>query len=479
MVPSRRIEVVILAVGMTAFVAIAGLLAIAHARDGMRRLRAMAPRTRSEVYRLTVAAFAVSVFLASAPRLLQLPVDWWLVASLGVGGILALEFPLHISLSVKVSVASAVFFAALLLLPVWQAAALVGALQACDITIAAFRKVRATRETPPVRAIATNVAFNGGQAYLSTLAAGIPLSAAGVSAHTGLHQPVDAASVLLAAVLMYAVNIFLVSLAVGLATSRSPFPLFLNTQRLVYVQFAALYVIGTLAAFAAVRWPWTPVLGIVPGVLAYQSLKERIGLRRDAMRALERMADEVDRRDPYTFNHSQRVAVYAHAIARKMGFTSAEVELVELAAKVHDIGKIRIPDTILLKPDRLTAEERRVMETHPRLGFDILKPFSDFAKVLDLVLTHHERYDGLGYPNGTVGRRLLLIAQVIPVADSLDAMTTARAYRAARSWDAALEELRRGAGTQWNPQVVEAALAVLGRPERVESRRHVQVPATA
>jgi HD-GYP domain-containing protein (c-di-GMP phosphodiesterase class II) len=87
--------------------------------------------------------------------------------------------------------------------------------------------------------------------------------------------------------------------------------------------------------------------------------------------------------------------------------------------------------------------------------------------VLDLVLAHHERYDGLGYPNGTVGRRLLVIAQIIPVADSLDAMTTARAYRSARSWSSAMEELRRGAGTQWNPHVVDAALAVLSQEERV------------
>jgi HD-GYP domain-containing protein (c-di-GMP phosphodiesterase class II) len=140
-----------------------------------------------------------------------------------------------------------------------------------------------------------------------------------------------------------------------------------------------------------------------------------------------------------------------------------------VAAKVHDIGKIRIPDSILLKPAKLTDEERRVMETHPRLGFDILRALSEYEKVLDLVLTHHERYDGRGYPNGTIGRRLLLIAQIIPVADSLDAMTSARAYRPARSWDAALEELRRGAGTQWNPRVVEAALVALGQPAATDA----------
>jgi len=244
----------------------------------------------------------------------------------------------------------------------------------------------------------------------------------------------------------------------------------------VYVQFAGLYLVGALAAFGAVRWPWIPVFSIIPGVLIYHSLKQRIELRDEGMRAMERMAAEVDRRDPYTFQHSQRVAIYAHAIGRKLGLAAAEIEVVALAAKVHDIGKIRIPDSILLKPGRLTADEKRVMETHPRLGFDILRQFSDYAKVLDLVLTHHERYDGLGYPNGTVGRRLVLLAQIIPVADSIDAMTSARAYRGARSWPSAMAELRHGAGRQWNPQVVEAALAVLSQEEE---RVGAMMPAVA
>ena len=423
----------------------------------------MAPRRRSELYRLGVGAVALAIFVTTLGRLQAGGLEWWLVASLSATGLLALEFPLHISLSVKVSVASAVFFAAVLLLPVAQAAALVGALQALDISVAAVRKIRRTRERPPLRAIAINLLFNGGQAYLSALIGGLLLQSAGVSARTGLAGAEGALALVAAAVVMYGVNIFLVSLAVALATSRSPFPLFLNTQRLVYVQFASLYLLGAVAAFASARFSWLPLLAIVPATLVYHSLRQRVEMRRDAMRAMERMADEVDRRDPYTFNHSQRVAVYTHAIARKLGFSPAEVDLLELAAKVHDIGKIRVPDSILLKPAALTPAERRVMETHPRLGYDILRPLSDYHKVLDLVLTHHERYDGRGYPNGTVGRRLLLIAQVIPVADSLDAMTTARAYRGPKPWASAMEELRRGAGTQWNPQVVEAAVAVLSQ----------------
>ena len=411
----------------------------------------MTPRQRSELFRLGVGLVAVGTLAATAGRLAGGRFDWWLVAALVLAGVLALAFPLQINLSTKMSVASAVFFAAVLLLPAWGAAVLVASLQAADVCRAAVRRVRSTGEKPPLRAIGTSVIFNGGQAFLSTLAAGLVL-------HSGLPW---VPAVIAAAAVMHAVNVGLVSTAVALGTSRSLASTILGSQRNVYVQSATLYLLGAGAAVAWMWLGWPALVVIAPAVLVYQSLRQRIEMRREAMRAMERMADEVDRRDPYTFNHSQRVAIYVHAIARRLALSGSEIELLEVAAKVHDIGKIRIPDSILLKPAKLTPEERREMERHPRLGFDILRPISEYEKVLDLVLTHHERYDGRGYPNGAVGRRLLLIAQIIPVADSLDAMTTARAYRPARSWDAALEELRRGAGTQWNPRVVEAAIAAL------------------
>ena len=476
MQPSRRIELVLLSFAAVVFVAAALITSVDGARNALTRLRAMSPRRRSEVFRLAVGVIAIVIALFSADRVGGRNADWWLIASLALTAILALEFPLHVNINTKVSVASAVFFAAVLLLPVWQAALLVGALQATDICIAAARKVRATRERPPMRAVVINIVFNGGQAYLAALAAGGLLAATGVSAR-GFGSARDVVVLAAAAGVMYGINVLLVALAVAFATARSPMTLFLETQRVVYVQFAALYLVGALAAFGAARWPWIPLFSIIPGVLAYHSLKQRIEMRHEGMRAMERMASEVDRRDPYTFQHSQRVAVYAHAIARKLGLTAAEIEIVALAAKVHDIGKIRIPDSILLKPGKLTADERRVMETHPRLGFDILRQFSEYGKVLDLVLSHHERYDGLGYPNGTVGRRLLLIAQIIPVADSIDAMTTARAYRRALSWPSAMDELRRGAGTQWSPLVVDAALAVLSQEERAGALKPAAAPA--
>ena len=439
----------------------------------------MAPGRRSEIYRLAVGLAAAALFTATFSLLAGVAVDGWVIATLAAGGLLALRFPLHVSLSEKISVAAAVFFAAVLLLPVAQAAALVAAISGVDIAIAATRRVVANREKPPLGVVALSLFFNASQLYFSAWAAGLVLLAAGVTASGGINRGQDALAVIAAAAAFYVTNHVLVATAVAFGTSRNPLAIMRTTQKVVLAQFAILYLIGAIAAYAAARWPWLLALTVVPAVLAYHSLRQRIEIRRDAMRAMERMADEVDRRDPYTYQHSQRVAIYAHAISRRLGFNGPEVQMIELAAKVHDIGKIRIPDAVLLKPGKLTDAERRVMETHPRLGFDILKPFSEYAKVLDLVLTHHERYDGRGYPNGTVGRRLLLIAQVIPVADSFDAMTSARAYRGARTWESALEELRRGAGTQWNPQVVQAAVAALAQEERAPAEHASPVPVMA
>ena len=138
---------------------------------------------------------------------------------------------------------------------------------------------------------------------------------------------------------------------------------------------------------------------------------------------------------------------------------------------MHDPGKVGVPDAVLLKNGQLTPEERAEMERHPQLGYEILSELSEYGRVRELVLTHHERYDGLGYPHRVESRPLPLMAQIIPVADSFDAMTSARPYREAMSIAAAATILERGAGTQWNPTVVAVALASLqGAPVPVPQR---------
>jgi len=355
----------------------------------------MAPRRLVELYRLAVVLGAAGLFIAGLPRVGVHQIEWWPVLSLLVAGILAGQFPLRVSLSQKVSVDSAVFFAAVLLLPAWQAAAVVAVTQAIDVVIAAARKMRASKERLPMGEVGWSLLFNAGQLYVASLAAGLCLGLGGVTAHSAITN-ITVAFTVGAAVVMYGLNILLVSTAIALSSRRSVLTIFLNTHHAVGLQFASLYLVGAATALGAVRFPWVAALSLLPAALAYGSMKRRIQLTRETVRAVEKMADEVDARDPYTFQHSQRVATYSKAIGRELGLSTAEVELVELSAKVHDIGKIRIPDSILLKPDRLTDAERHVMETHPRLGFEILSQFSAYEKVLELVLTHHERYDGRG-----------------------------------------------------------------------------------
>lgn len=326
----------------------------------------MAPRRRSDLYRLAVGLTAVVVFLSGgvgAGAAWAWPAGW-LAATLAVAGLLALRFPLHISVSVKVSVATAVWFSAVLLLPARQAAALVGATMAANVAFASFRRAWATREKPPLGTIALLLLFNAGQGCLAVLAAGLVLSSLGASALSQL-TPLSAAAIVAAAVAMYMTNVVLVSTAVALATSRGLLSVLRNSHRLVMGQFASLYLVGAAAAFAAVSLPWLLALSLAGAFLVYRSWRNRIELRQESVRAMERMADEVDRRDPYTYQRQQRVARYSRAIASKLRLSAAEIELIELAAKVHDIGKIRIPDSILLKAGTLTADERRVMETHP------------------------------------------------------------------------------------------------------------------
>jgi putative nucleotidyltransferase with HDIG domain len=177
------------------------------------------------------------------------------------------------------------------------------------------------------------------------------------------------------------------------------------------------------------------------------------------------MADVVDRRDPYTFEHSQSVADHAVRTARRLRLPDKEVELIRLAARVHDLGKIAIPDEVLHKQGRLTEAEFELMKKHPQTGAEILAKFPEYKRGRELVLAHHERMDGLGYPRGLAGAAIALGARIIAVADSWDAMTSDRPYRKALASDVALGELLRGRGTQWDADVVDAfAETLAGQP---------------
>ncbi len=187
----------------------------------------------------------------------------------------------------------------------------------------------------------------------------------------------------------------------------------------------------------------------------YQELKETFY---ETARAL---AETIEMRDPYTGGHTQRVMQYSMAIGRAMDLPARELERLQLAAILHDIGKIGIRDEILLKNDRLSPEELKIMNGHAELGSRALMGVRQMKEIIPGVRGHHEKFDGTGYPDGLKGPGIDLIARIIAVADTYDAMTTDRPYRKALSREIAVGELRRHAGTQFDGEIAEQFISIL------------------
>lgn len=173
------------------------------------------------------------------------------------------------------------------------------------------------------------------------------------------------------------------------------------------------------------------------------------------------LAATIDAKDPYTYGHSQRVTEYALLGATSLSLPSEELKVIEHAGILHDIGKIAVSDSILCKPAPLTPDEWQIIRTHPRAGAEIISNVPFLEEARNLILDHHERYDGTGYPNKLHCDDIPVGARLLAVADAFDTMTTDRAYRAALSIDYAIEELRRCAGKQFCPDAVEAFIAGL------------------
>jgi diguanylate cyclase (GGDEF)-like protein len=178
-------------------------------------------------------------------------------------------------------------------------------------------------------------------------------------------------------------------------------------------------------------------------------------------RAAASLAKAVDARDAYTGSHSERVGDLAARIARRLGADEPQAELTRLAASLHDLGKLAIPEEILRKPGALNAAERLVIERYPQIGFRMLESLG-VEPIADWVLHHHERWDGAGYPHGLRGKQIPLGARIIFVADAYDAMTSERVYRRSLSPQEAIAELERCAGSQFDPAVVDALADELG-----------------
>ena len=196
--------------------------------------------------------------------------------------------------------------------------------------------------------------------------------------------------------------------------------------------------------------------------VANAELRQR--LRRAYVGTIELLADAVETKDTYTHGHCRRVSHYARLVASRMDLPERDVKLACLAALLHDIGKIGVSDTLLNKPGSLLPEERTIIQQHARLGHDLLEGLPGLDEVAGAVLWHHEWYDGSGYPDGLAGEAIPQVARIVGVVDAYCAMIDKRSYKPSRTADEACAELKRCAGTQFDPQVVDAAVGVLATP---------------
>jgi HD-GYP domain-containing protein (c-di-GMP phosphodiesterase class II) len=184
--------------------------------------------------------------------------------------------------------------------------------------------------------------------------------------------------------------------------------------------------------------------------------ERELALRASYESTVRALADAVEARDAYTARHAERVAAYGLEIARACGMDADEDPDLEFGFLLHDIGKIAISDAILYKPGRLTHDERDAMRRHPLIGEEIVRGIDFLAGARQVVRSHHERWDGAGYPDRLAGKRIPLAARVFAVADTFDALTSDRPYRAAASFRDARRVIAGAAGTQFDPAVAEA-----------------------
>lgn len=186
----------------------------------------------------------------------------------------------------------------------------------------------------------------------------------------------------------------------------------------------------------------------------------------------------LDAKDHYTFGHSMRVAYFSLVTGAEAGLTSEEMYELELSAIFHDIGKIGTPDAVLNKPSRLTEDEFNIMKQHPEHSWEILQDFNHFEKIATIARSHHERYDGKGYPQNLKGDEIPVAARIILIADTFDAMTSTRPYRKGLSYEVAFAELIQFSGSQFDPKMVELFIEGM-RKEALKNEEEFFIPLMA
>jgi len=269
---------------------------------------------------------------------------------------------------------------------------------------------------------------------------------------------VELVATLLGSVAYFALNLIFVSAIVFFRGGRS-IREFLGRAETsnIYANLVTLAPLGWLMAQMYQTSWWTTLLFALPLYTTRVAYHRFVEMRDMFTQTIGALAEAVDKRDPFTSKHSQNVRMISVDIGREMRVSAAELEALEWGGLLHDVGKIGVPDNILLKQERLTREERMVMNAHPVLGAEIIAPVNRLAAELPIIRHHHEWFNGSGYPDRLMGDEIPKLARILHVADAFEAMTAARPYRMTPlTNEQALSELRKFAGIQFDPVMVDA-----------------------
>lgn len=267
---------------------------------------------------------------------------------------------------------------------------------------------------------------------------------------------------ILCALTYFVVNTGTTSIAIGLHERTSPLRSWTANYRWMVVNYLGLGVFGVLMALIYLKiGSWGAALFLVPLLIARYVFKLYIDIKEEHWQTITALMSAVDAKDGYFGGHSHRVRNYASAIARDLGLPEPQVEIIEYAALLHDVGRVKISESLLLKPASLTPSEWAIMREHPATAEEIIAPLTFLKKASKIVRHHHERPNGEGYPDGLKSDETPLGAKIIKVADAYDAMTHDRPYREALSTEEAVEELQKNKGIEFHPSVVDSLLRLL------------------
>jgi len=225
----------------------------------------------------------------------------------------------------------------------------------------------------------------------------------------------------------------------------------------------------TIGTFLIHLFTYLLITGISAGLMKYVH-KTKL----DNIELTTTLSKALDSRDAYTLHHSENVAKYSVEIARRMKLSKEVCDVIHIGGLLHDIGKIGIPEHILSKPGKLTDEEYQIIKGHPTIGYEMIKHVQSYREngILDIVLYHHERFDGKGYPTGISGKQIPLVARIVAVADAYDAMVSKRIYRDKLPLEYVLNEICKNKGTQFDPEVVDAFQSVFEQKNKKDHQKY-------